>query len=125
MPPPDDDESEGATSGVRQELQAVAREHPRVSWASAILILLLLVAAVAGTGLAIWAFRKEGEARKAEQKAEAESQEGQAGRREICEQVPREGSGVEDRAEGARTKSGRRRRRRGVRSSKPRRSWIS
>ena len=69
-PPPDEDETEEGRHGVREEIGDVASEHPRVSWAAGILLVLLLVAALAGTGLTIWAFHEEGEARKAEQKAE-------------------------------------------------------
>jgi hypothetical protein len=55
--------------GFRDQLRDVAREHRGLSILATLLLLVLLVAALAGAGLAIWAFREEGRARKAEQEA--------------------------------------------------------
>jgi hypothetical protein len=55
--------------GFRDQLRDVAREHRGPSIIAALLLLVLLVVAVGGTGLAIWAFREEGVARRAEQQA--------------------------------------------------------
>ncbi len=67
----DDDEEADEPPGFRDDLAAVAREHRGAAALTAILLLLLLVGAVGGTGLAIWAFHKEGKAEKAQHEAVA------------------------------------------------------
>jgi hypothetical protein len=68
-PSADDRQRESRPRGFTGQLRDVAREHRGPSIIAAILILVLLTAALAGTGLAIWAFHEEGVARKAEQEA--------------------------------------------------------
>ena len=60
---------EGHPPGFIRRLRDVAGEHPGAASVAAILLLLLLVGAVGGTGLAVWALDKEAESRKAEREA--------------------------------------------------------
>jgi tetratricopeptide (TPR) repeat protein len=53
----------------RESLRKMARKHPRALAAATVMLVFLLVAAVAGTSLAVWAMRKEKQAGKAEQEA--------------------------------------------------------
>lgn len=69
-PPPDDEsQDERGSAGFTEDLRGVARDHRGAAVAAGILLLLLLVAALAGTGVAIWAYREAERADKAEQEA--------------------------------------------------------
>jgi tetratricopeptide (TPR) repeat protein len=64
-----------------ESLREMARKHPRAVAVTAGTLLILLVAAVAGVSLMGWMWRKEGQARKAEQEAvhkEEQAQKGEA-----------------------------------------------
>lgn len=65
----DSEQSGEKRAGYREEVRAVAHEHPRLTTMSAILLLLLSVSAAGGVSLAIWEWHKGKQAQKAEQQA--------------------------------------------------------
>ncbi|HWG44506.1 MAG TPA: serine/threonine-protein kinase [Gemmataceae bacterium] len=60
---------EACPSSNKYQLGRMARKHPRALAVTAVVLFLLLAIGVAGAGVAVWALRKEGQARKAEQEA--------------------------------------------------------
>jgi tetratricopeptide (TPR) repeat protein len=62
-------QSGGKLAKGREEVRTLVREHPRIMTVLAVLLLFLFIAAVGGVSLAVWEWREEKQARKAEQEA--------------------------------------------------------
>jgi tetratricopeptide (TPR) repeat protein len=63
-----------APGSFREEMRTLAQEHPRLITAATGMFLLLFLVAVGGAGLAVWEWREEKQARKAEQEAVEKSE---------------------------------------------------
>jgi tetratricopeptide (TPR) repeat protein len=82
---------------TREEVRTVAREHPRISWISAIFLLLLFVFAAGGAGLAVWEGHEAKQARKAEEQAVEKSEKAEKEAKEAKGKYKRAQADVKER----------------------------